>query len=187
MSIVSSEVIINRPDRSDFDRRIREKHIEHLSNTHIRSLNYTFTTDPADYVGDEIAYELALATEYAPILAQHALDLDSQLGQQEVQQWIQEMASGKDPWHTAPFIPSTPEFNDWDTAASESLKHYLLIDSRQELLNVKASVDNTSNNDLTDLLVAIGSTFSQTDLRAEIQIAVDNRASMDLYSPSVVE
>ena len=186
MSIISSEIIINRPDRSDFDRRIREKHIDHLDNIHLRSLNYTFTTDSADYVGDEAAYDLALDAEYAPILAQHALDLNNQLGQQEVQQWIQEMESGEDPWHTDPFVPSTPEFNDWDTAASESLKHYLLIDSRQELLNVKASADGTSNNDLTDLLVAISSTFSQTDLRAEIQIAVDNRASMDLYSPSVV-
>ena len=106
---------------------------------------------------------------------------------QEIQRWIGEMERGEDPWHTAPFINSVPLWNTWDDAASESLRHYLLSDDRQELLNCKLSVDSTSNNDLTDLLTLTGSSFSQTDLRSEIQQAVNTQVELDSYVPSVVE
>ena len=107
--------------------------------------------------------------------------------EQEIQQWIQSMESGLDPWHTAPFVNSVPLWNTWDTASSESLKYYLWATDRQELLNCKASVNSTSNNDLTDLLTLAGSTFSQTDLRSEIQQAVDTQVELDSYVPSVEE
>ena len=106
---------------------------------------------------------------------------------QEIQQWIQEMEAGNDPWHTDPFINSVPLWNTWDVAASESLKHWLLMEYRQELLNCDFSVSGTSNNDLTDLLTLCGSTFTQTELRSEIQQAVDTQVALDTYVPSVVE
>ena len=65
--------------------------------------------------------------------------------QQEIQQWISQMESGEDPWHTAPFINSIPLWNTWETASIESLKHYLLSEDRQELLNVEAGAGSTSN------------------------------------------
>ena len=106
---------------------------------------------------------------------------------QEIQQWISKMEAGEDPWHSAPFVNVVPQWNTWSDAASESLKHFLLSDDRQELLNCNLSSTNTSNNDLTDLLILCGSTFSQTDLRSEIQQAVDTQVALDTYTPSVVE
>ena len=107
--------------------------------------------------------------------------------QREIQDWISKMERGLDPWHTAPFINSQPLWNTWETIASESLKHWLLMTYRQELLNCKLSVAGTSNKDLDDLLVLTGSTFEQSDLRAEIQQAVDTQVQLDTYMPSVVE
>lgn len=185
MGIVSSEVIINRPDGSDFDRRIRELHTDHLGDTHIRTLNYIFITDPADYPGDDAGYQAALAAEYAPILAQHTLDIEKQLGEQEIQQWISQMEAGLDPWHTAPYINVIPDFNSWETAASESLKHWLLMPNPQELLNCDLSISSTSNSDIDDLLVLCSSSWSRTDLTGEIQEAINAQVRLDAYVPSV--
>ena len=186
-TITNSEVIINRPDISNFNRRIREKHTTSLGTDYIRTLNYTFTTDPADYIGNDAGYQAALAAEYAPVLAQHAIDKADQLGEQEIQVWIQQMEQGLDPWHSAPYINVTPDWNTWDTAASESLKHWLLKEDMQELLNCQLSISSTSNNDIDALLVLCGSTFSRTDLTSNIQIAVNTQITLDAYSPSVVE
>ena len=190
MGIVTSEVLINRVDGSDFNRRIREDHTDHLNVEHIKTYNHIFTTDPADYtvddVLDEVAYNAALDAELLPVTEVNADDIDTQLAEQEIQQWIKEMGEGLDPWHTTPYNDVTPEFNDWETAASESLKYWLLKEDRQELLNCDLSVNSTSNKDLDDLLELCGSTFSGSDLRGEIQQAIDTQVELDTYVPSVV-
>ena len=107
--------------------------------------------------------------------------------EQEIQEWIRKMEAGNDPWHTAPFIDSVPLWNTWDIASSESLKHWLLMGYRQELLNCKLSVNSTSNKDLDDILLLTESTFGQSDLRSEIQRAVNTQTELDTYTPSVVE
>lgn len=84
-TITNSEVIINRPDISNFNRRIREKHTTSLGTDYIRTLNYTFTTDPADYIGNDVGYQAALAAEYAPVLAQHATKLAESFGESEAE------------------------------------------------------------------------------------------------------
>ena len=153
--------------------------------THVRR-RYEVTL--TDNLGDDHVY-VPNINNYQP--ADDGSEVEAQqlasVKAQEIQQWIQEMERGLDPWHTSPFINSVPLWNTWDIAASESLKHWLLMDYRQELLNCDFSVSGTSNNDLTDLLISTSSTFSQTDLRAEIQQAVDTQVDLDTYVPSVTE
>ena len=193
MGIVSSEVLINRSDSNDsvFIRRIRELHTDHLGKEIPKTYDNTFITDPADYTVDDVldedAYNAALAEELLPITQANAVDIDAQSAEQEIQIWIQEMGQGLDPWHITPYNNVTPEYNDWETAASESLKYWLLMPDRQQLLNCDLSVNSTSNKDLDDLLELCGSTFNSNDLRGEIQQAIDTQVELDTYSPSVVE
>jgi len=194
MTIINSEIVINRPNGSVFNRRVREKHWDHISPIpHRKSYDKIFTTDPADHTSgeppvlDEVAYQAALDVEIAPTLAANAVIQQEQLAQQEIQQWISEMEAGNDPWHSTPFVNVTPEFNTWLVAASESLKFWLQKDDRQELLNCQLSVGNTSNNDMDDLLLLTGSSFSRVDLSSQIQIAVNTQVDLDTYSPSVGE
>lgn len=187
MSIVSSEVTLNRPDISVFNRRIKELHIDHLGHEFRPTWNHVFTTDPADYPGDDAGYQAALSTEYTPTLALHATWQEETSSNQEINQWISDMGQGLDPWHTSPFVNVVPDYNTWDTAASESLKHWLKMDDPQELLNCELSIGSTSNGDIDDLLVSCGSTWSRTDLTGEIQEAVNAQVRLDAYIPSVVE
>lgn len=106
---------------------------------------------------------------------------------QEIQSWINQMEVGLDPWHTSPFINSVPLWNNWNDASSLSLKNFLISDDRQELLNCNLSATNTSNNDLDNVLTSAGSTFTQTNLRSEIQQAVNTQTELDTYTPSVSE
>lgn len=187
MTITNSEIVINRPNGSAFNRRVREKHTDHLSVIHIRSYDKVFTTDPADYIGDDAGYQAALDAEIAPTLAENAVKQEEQLATREIQQWISDMSVGLDPWHTAPFINSVPEFNTWLVAAGASLKHWLLKEDRQELLNCNVSFTNSSNSDRDAVLIEAGSSFSRVDLSSEIQIAVDTQTDLDTYVPSVGE
>lgn len=85
-----SEIVINRPDSSVFNRRIRERHTDDFGDIYIISRNHIFVTDPATYttddVLDDVAYQAALTAEYTPILDQHALDLESSITQSDAQE-----------------------------------------------------------------------------------------------------
>ena len=141
-----------------------------------------------DNLGDDHTYVLGM---YNHLPSNDGLEVEADklvsAANQEIQQWIQEMESGSDPWHTDPFINSVPLWNTWSDAASESLKHFLLSDDRQDLLNVEASSGSTSNNDLDDLLLLAESSFTQSDLRTEIQQAINTQVELDTYIPSVEE
>lgn len=82
-----SEVVINRPDISVFNRRIREKHTDDFGDVHVISRNHTFATDPATYtindVLDDVAYQVALTAEYAPVLAQNATNIENIITQND--------------------------------------------------------------------------------------------------------
>jgi len=89
MTILSSEVIINRPNGSDFNRRIREKHTDHLGGFHVKTYDKVFVTDPVDYTADDIldtvAYESALDAELAPTVASNSVKIEARLAESEAE------------------------------------------------------------------------------------------------------
>lgn len=170
MSIVSSEIIINRPD-SPTTIKIRIIHTDHLSNKWPDNLYGISNT--IDQAGLDA------------LVAASAIETHNWLARREVGEWIDQLGSGLDPWHTAPFVNSVPDYNTWLEAASASLKFYLALEDRQELLNVDQAVSNTSNNDMDSLLIACGSTFSRTDLNTHIANATNTHVELDAYTVSV--
>lgn len=139
---------------------------------------------------DDIVNRIVMAPDavsWAALPANLTPEVEESVAQSEIEQWIQEMEAGGDPWHTIPFVNSTPEHNTWDVAAAQSLRHWLLMTDPQQLLNCKLSSASTSNKDLDDVLTDAGSGWTNTDLRGEIQIATDAQVRLDNYVPSVTE
>ena len=69
----------------------------------------------------------------------------------------------------------------WDDSFAKNIKYYLSLPDMLELLNIKETIDRISN---TDLKLALDISQTQaTDIRADIQIAVDTQAALDLYQP----
>ena len=182
MTIVTSEVVINRENGSDLNRRIRELHTDHIGGEAVYTYDALFNLS-GNIVDSEATI---LYATLADKTAENAIKTEDDLAAKEIQHWIDDMGQGLDPWHSAPYVNVTPEFNDWETAASESLKYWLVMPDRQQLLNCDLSANSTSNGDLTDLLDLCGSSFSSSDLRGEIQMANNTQDELDTYVPSVV-
>lgn len=181
MSIVSSVIVLNKPNGSELDRRIREIHTDHLGGETV--FNYTLLLNLSGNIVDSEG--VILFDSLADKTAANAIIAESRLAEQEIQRWISEMGQGLDPWHTTPFVNVVPEFNTWLVATGASLYHWLLFTDRQQLLNCKLSFDNTSNSDRDAVLIEAGSSFSRTDLSSQLQIALDTQVDLDSYIPSV--
>lgn len=170
MAIISSVIVINRPD-SLTTLKIRILHTDHLAKEWVDNI----------YGVDNTIDQIGLDA----LVAESAVKMNARLSDMEINGWISQLSSGLDPWHTSPFVNSVPEYNTWLDAASGSLKFYLSFEDRQELLNVAQAVSNTSNADMDSLLIACGSTFTRTDLNTHIANATNTKVELDAYTVSV--
>ena len=85
--MISSEIVINRPDGDTL--RIRERHTDATGRIHIKSYN-------AD-INDDIN----------ALLAQHSAEIDAQLKQQEVETYKNDVKQGINPFQTRALVFNT--------------------------------------------------------------------------------
>jgi len=168
--ILSSEVISDRP-QADGRRYVRTKFVAEDNNSGTQDVFHGPRLVAADYDVDAwmLAYEptvLAdleqgeqeeLRTEASPT----ALLLHNDLGgfyEKKVLAW-----------------------GTWDDQTTAWLKYYLSLPDQLQLINIQLDVAQISNTDMRNLLGMTNQEVSA--IRADIQIAVDTQASLDLYTP----
>ena len=170
MGIVSSEVIINR---ADGDKQfVREIHTDNLGVAY-----------PYEYAPD-----LAITQpELDANLDTHALDTDSRLAEQEIQQWIQEIKQGGDPAHIdmgGYFVHSEPNFNTWEIATDEAVTPFLQTPSPDQtpaLINVSLLWGRLTNKEGEAIA------GKPNDVSSEIQISINTQTINDEYIPLIDE
>lgn len=167
MGIVSSEIVINRPDGSV--RFVREIHTDNLGVKH-----------PYEY---SPALDITQA-ELDANLASHAVIVGDRLGEQEIQHWIQEMESGRDPAHIdmgGYFVHSEPDFNTWEVAVDGAVTSFLQASYMQDILKCQLTWSR--------LTKAEGEAIAgkNNEVSAEMQIATNTKATLDSYTPLIDE
>jgi len=75
----------------------------------------------------------------------------------------------------------TLSWGTWDDQTIAWLKYYLSLSDQLQLINIQLDVAQISNTDMRNLLDITNQEVSA--IRADIQIAVDTQASLDLYTP----
>ena len=80
-------------------------------------------------------------------------------------------------------FPSKATFawDTWDNYATAWMKYWLAFEDQLELVHMQRDLAFISNTDMKDLLVIDNQSVS--DIRADVQTAVNTQASLDLYNP----
>ena len=166
-SVISSEVISDRPQR-DGRRYIRYKFVLEDNNSQQRTTLHNRGLMPSDF--DTAADMLIVGPQ---MLVQQA--------EQEIQQFQDDCRDGNDPLHDwiGYWTKSTPDWNSWDDAANGTLKHFLALEDQLELVYIDDTMGKISNSDVVSVLGVTNQ--NQTDIRADIQVAVNTKTSLDEY------
>ena len=170
MGIVSSEIIINRVDGDV--RFVREIHTDNLTVKH-----------PYEY---HPALDIT-QPELDANLAEHAIEVEGRLAEQEIQQWIQEIKQGGDPAHIDMggwFVHSEPNFNTWEIATDEAVTPFLQTPSPDQtpaLINVSLLWGRLTNKEGEAIA------GKPNDVSSEIQISINTQTINDEYIPLIDE
>lgn len=168
--ITASTIITDRVQNGGM-RKIREEHTDHLGIKHHRQF-----IAASDY--DEAAGLMIGAS-----------NIDASLISSEISNATAEYENGGDPLHyeASPnnWQKATPDYQTWDELAAPVLIDFLERDNRDELLYIETTIIRISTNDMKALL---GMTNTEVNnVNTDIQLAVDAKASRDLYSPYFVD
>ena len=171
MPITLSEIIVNRAYGNVEARKIRERHVDHLSNEffkqYIRSTNFA----------DQAEVDAILA------ISANAIEISSI--QQEIARGVISYENGTDPLHEEVsennWQKVTPSYQTWEELAKAVTINFLERTEQLELVSISSIVVRISGND-KKLLWGMTNT-EVNSVNAAIQVAVDTRASLDSYSP----
>lgn len=166
-SVVSYEVITDRP-QADGRRYVKYQVTFELNNLEFEIYNSRQKLVAADF---DTAVDM-------PIVA--AQMLADQL-ENEISEYVDLLANGTDPLHvfTTWWEKATPDWNTWDDAAGGVLKIYLAYENQLELRHIADTTSRISNADIEDVLGITAQ--QQSDIRSDIQIAVNTQATLDTY------
>ena len=174
MTIVSSEVVINRPDGSDLYRRIKEVHTAHTGATKEYTYNALFN-DAGNIVNTN---QVVLYNSLADKVAENAIKAEEWLAEAEIQQWISDINNGLDPAHIdmgTYFVNSVPDFNTWEVAVKGAVLPFLQNTYRQDILPINDLWGRLSNQEQSAIA------GQPNDVSAELQISIDAQVSLDSY------
>ena len=178
MTIVSSIVVINRPNGSELKRRIREIHTDHLGGETV--FNYNIILNASGNIVDGSG--TILFNSLADKTAANAAIAESRLADREVQQWIADMEAGLDPAHIdmgGYFEHTIPEFNIWEDILKLSITPFLQVDYMQTILNSQLTWSR--------LTKAEGEAVAgkNNDVNSEMAIALNTKSTLNSYIPLI--
>jgi len=79
------------------------------------------------------------------------------------------------------FTKAVPDWTTWNEAATAVLVYWLQQVDKLDLVNLAPFLSHVSNTDLKNLLSITNQQVS--DIRGDVQIAIDTKAVLDTYSP----
>lgn len=166
-SVISYELVSDTTYGNGF-RRLRYLIILEDNNSQLVTEFYTRSRVPPDF--DEDA-------DMPVVAAQMLLDK----AEQEVQSFIEECRDGRDPLHdwVGFWEKSSPAWNTWDDAARGVLKAYLAQEEQLELIYIEDTMGKISNSDVVSVLGVTNQ--NQSDIRADIQVAVNTQDALEAY------
>lgn len=141
-----------------------------------------------DYGNDRyFSYIADNAADVNALLLAHATNIEQSLIDQEVAQAIVSYEKGLDPLHTEVSANNwqkiAPLYQTWDKLAADTTIEFLSRD-KLSLVYIESTIIRISTNDKKALW---GMTNTQvSDVNASIQEAVNEKASLDAYSPYFV-
>ena len=133
MAIVSSEVVINRPDGSDLYRRIKEVHTPHTDD---KPKEYTYNALFNDAGNIVNTNQVVLYNSLADKVAENAIKAEEWFAEAEIQKWISAINNGLDPAHIDMggfFVHSVPDFNTWEVAVNGAVLPFLQSTLREDI------------------------------------------------------
>lgn len=168
MPIVSSTIILNRPDTAEADRRVRVEYTDH-SDKVIKDGSFNTTAENLD----------------SDIVRRGDALLERMEGQ-EVQSWIDVMEKGEDPAHIGHdgdtwFTNSEPVYNTWEKTLYKSLSHFFKMENRFRLLDCKLTCSRLTSKELEAVA------GKPNDVLAEQSIAQNAENDSDSYIPILTE
>lgn len=162
-----SSIVINRPEGTQ--QFIRESHIDVLD----REWTYEYLA-PQDISQAELDANLAA----------NAIRIEGNLAEQEIQEWIQEIESGRDPAHVDAggfYVHSVPNFNAWEVATDGSVTPFLQSEYRQDILPINDLWGRLTNAERSAIA------GQPNDVSSELQISINAQISLDAYIPLIDE
>lgn len=175
MSIVDNNVVTNRAYGQGTQRKIREEHIDHLSNKYYKQ-----------YIRDS---NFANQAEEDAVLAASAVIINQQTIDTEIANAIATYESGGDPLHfeASPdnWQKNTPNYQTWDELAAPVTIDFLSRVDQLDLVYIESTIIRISNTDKTNLWGMTNPEVS--DVNAAIQAAVNTKATLDTYSPFFID
>ena len=180
MTIVSSIVVINRPNGSELERRIREIHTDHLGGETV--FNYNILLNASGNIVDSSG--IVLFNSLADKTAANAVIALNQLADREVQQWVSDMEEGLDPAHVDAggyFVHSVPEFNVWEDILKLSITPFLQVDYMQDILKCQLTWSR--------LTKAEGEAIAgkNNEVAGDMAIAENTQVTLESYIPLINE
>ena len=165
MSIVNSEITSDRMQANN-TRKISEQHTDHLGKI------YTIK-----YSGVDVNYAADAR------LAADAITVDESTAANEIAEGIVIFKAGGDPLHIDEggwFSKVIPDYQTWEELATGTTIPFMQAEDQLELVNIQY----TSRVSTNDKKLIWGMTNQQvSSVNADIQVAIDTQASLDLYLP----
>jgi len=147
-------------------RKISEQHTDHLGN------KYT-----SQYSGVDVNYDADAR------LAADAITVDESTAENEINEGIATFNAGGDPLHIDEggwFSKVIPDYQTWEELATGTTVPFMQAEDQLELVNIQY----TSRISTNDKKLIWGMTNQEVSaFNADVQIAIDTQASLDLYLP----
>ena len=175
MGIVLSEVIVNRAFGQQGQRKIRERHTDHLGNVYFKS----YIRD-ADFIDE---------ADKLNVLSVSANAIDRALADQEIGNAIATFESGGDPLHVE-VSPNnwqkvTPNYQTWEELAGGSTKDILSREDKLELVSLEPTITRISSQEKA---IMWGTNVPGVSaVNTAIQEAINSKAELDAYLPFIVD
>ena len=174
MTIVSSEVVINRPDGSDLYRRIKEVHTAHTGATKEYTYNALFNVSGNIVNTNQVVLYNSLADK----TAENAIKAEEWFAEAEIQQWIVDINNGLDPAHIDMggfFVHSVPDFNTWEVALDGAVTPFLQSELRENIYPIFDLWGRLTNKEGEDIA------GKPNDVAAELANETNSKADRESY------
>ena len=132
--------------------------------------------------------------DVGPVIADETYDADagavaagnnelSKKSPNELQELIEGSRNGELVLNNDVEFPSKRTFawGTWDDYATDWMKYWLSLEDQLELVHMERDLAFISNTDMKDLLGIDNQAVS--DIRADVQVAIDTQESLNLYTP----
>ncbi len=170
MPVISSVIVTDRVQAGG-QRKIRERHLEHLGDYYYRQ--FIAASDYYEVVG----------------LIVGAAAVDAGLVASEISNAVSTYEQGGDPLHfeASPdnWQKITPNEQTWEELAAPVLTNFLSREDRNELRYIESTIIRISTQDKKALLGMTNQEVS--DVNTEIQNAVNAMVELDAYSPFFID